>query len=86
MHIFCGFSCRLAESVNLQPGDAQRWIELDIQHAVRNWQIRKQPNYGLMLKAKKESNANAVMQFASSDHPLKDLHPKLVVCLTIPPW
>lgn len=79
-------SYRLAESDTLQPGEGHRWVELDIQHAIRNWQIRQQPNYGLMLKTKKESSANGVMRFASSDHPLDDLHPKLVVCLTIPPW
>ena len=77
---------RLAESDNLQPGERQRWVHLDIQHAVRNWQIRQQPNYGLMLKIKKEYSANAVMKFASSDHPLEHLHPKLKVCLTIHPW
>lgn len=79
-------SCRLAESDILQSGEEQRWIHLDIQHAVRNWQIRQQPNYGLMLKTKKEFSANAEMKFASSTHPLNDLHPKLIVCLTIPPW
>lgn len=83
---FYSDSYRLAESDNLQPGEGQRWIHLDIQHAIRNWQIRQQPNYGLMLKIKKESSANALMKFASSDHPLHDLHPKLVVCLTVPPW
>lgn len=77
---------RLAESDSLQPGEQHRWVYLDIQHAVRNWQIRQQPNYGLMLKLKKETSANAVMRFASSNHPLKHLHPKLIVCLTVPPW
>lgn len=77
---------RLAESDNLQPGERQRWVHLDVQHAFRNWQIRQQPNYGLMLKIKKEYSANAVMKFASSDHPLEHLHPKLKVCLTIHPW
>lgn len=77
---------RLAESDSLQPGERHRWVSLDIQHAIRNWQIRQQPNYGLMLKLKKETSANAVMRFASSNHPLKHLHPKLIVCLTVPPW
>ena len=77
---------RIAESDAIRPGDGQRWIELDVQHAIINWQIRQQPNYGLMFKSKRESNANAEMRFASSDHPLGDIHPKLVVCVSVPPW
>ncbi len=40
-------------------------------------------NYGMMIQLQDETPYNDVM-LASSDHPNKNLHPKIIVCYTIP--
>ncbi|XP_048581153.1 peroxidasin isoform X2 [Nematostella vectensis] len=79
---------RLAVSAPLYLARRSKWISLDVAHAVRNWQFRLPdlPNYGLMIKTRKETNANAVYRIASANNRIAVARPTLIVCLTVHPW
>jgi hypothetical protein len=61
-------------------GAVSYWYSWDVTSLVRDWQSDPSKNYGLILRS---SSATATeYQFAASDHPAQDIHPKLVIRYT----
>lgn len=62
-----------------------RWYEIDITHVLRRWQVNRQTNHGLALKAGAGSeNANVEFMMASAQFPVAAQRPKLVITYWTP--
>jgi hypothetical protein len=62
-----------------------RWYDVDVTHVLRRWQVNRQTNHGLALKASAGSeNANVEFIMASAQFPVAAQRPKLVITYWTP--
>ena len=62
-----------------------RWYSVDVTHVLRRWQVNRQTNYGLTLKATAGSeNANVEFTMASAQFAVAAQRPKLTIHYWVP--
>ena len=62
-----------------------RWYSVDVTHVLRRWQVNRQANDGLALKASAGSeNANVEFTMASAQFPVAAQRPKLTITYWVP--
>lgn len=62
-----------------------RWYSVDVTQVLRRWQVNRQANYGLALKASAGSeNANVEFTMASAQFPVAAQRPKLTITYWTP--